>query len=794
MYAYEWDSSTGGFVLTPIPLSFSKEPRPVYYKELDLLGFEKYCTYDKNDSFPYMWAEANNYFYRGRLVAKVRGGSVYRAPVIELVEYPEPEGYALRFVDIPAMVDKNKEIMEQLEQETIKKIYNTYSKYKKMIDVFYVAFSGGKDSIVTLDLVQRALPHNEFKVLFGDTRMEFPDTYDVVEKITRLCADMDIDFLVAKSKKSPLETWNVFGPPSQTMRWCCSVHKTTPQIIALREYTKNPNFKGMAFTGIRGDESLSRSEYDDVSDGDKIRGQFSFHPILEWNSAELFNYIYENKLIMNEAYKKGNSRAGCLVCPMATYKNMFFKENAYRERIGEALSTTDFNEIILNTSSKPLSNKKQREEFMEIGGWKARRSGRELSIANNYCSYTYEKGVFEIKITQINSDWREWIKTIGSVEYPDNNIVEIISEGKKYIGNYNENENEVAFVFNIETNTKTDINFMSSFKIIMRKTAYCVNCQVCEANCPNGYIKMENGKIKIDDNCVKCKKCHKISNGCLLANSMRLPKGEGKVSGINRYGNMGVEYDWVKQYLKLKDLFWESKDNDLGSKKIEYLNKFLMDCGLSVKEKRGNKYSSISKFGEKIVDIGIESSIAWALIAVNWSYSSQFGWWVKNINFNNTYSPEAIYAMLDDSISQTVRGHIVSAFKNIFISIKPLGEDLRFGVCNYEEKRGRKLISVVRYLWANPDEKVILYSLYKFAEECGNRKQFTLTELLDDSIERKGISPTRIFGLDRNVMEKILNGLTFNYPELIEARFTLGLDNITLKSNYSSVELLDKLF
>ena len=32
MYSYEWDSSTGGYVLTPTPLAFYKEPRPVYYK------------------------------------------------------------------------------------------------------------------------------------------------------------------------------------------------------------------------------------------------------------------------------------------------------------------------------------------------------------------------------------------------------------------------------------------------------------------------------------------------------------------------------------------------------------------------------------------------------------------------------------------------------------------------------------------------------------------------------------------------------------------------------------------
>ena len=54
MYTYEWDASTGGLLLTPMPLTFSKEPRPVYYKELDALGFDKYWIYDKNDTFPYM--------------------------------------------------------------------------------------------------------------------------------------------------------------------------------------------------------------------------------------------------------------------------------------------------------------------------------------------------------------------------------------------------------------------------------------------------------------------------------------------------------------------------------------------------------------------------------------------------------------------------------------------------------------------------------------------------------------------------------------------------------------------
>lgn len=65
---------------------------------------------------------------------------------------------------------------------------------------------------------------------------------------------------------------------------------------------------------------------------------------------------------------------------------------------------------------------------------------------------------------------------------------------------------------------------------------------------PSWVYNNEKRQGKIDDRCVKCRKCHDIFYGCLLANSMRLPKGESKMGSINRYGNMGVEFDWLTQY------------------------------------------------------------------------------------------------------------------------------------------------------------------------------------------------------------------------------------------------------
>ena len=48
-----------------------------------------------------------------------------------------------------------------------------------------MAFSGGKDSVVLLDLVKHALAKLSLIVVFGDTRMEFPDTCKIVDAVER---------------------------------------------------------------------------------------------------------------------------------------------------------------------------------------------------------------------------------------------------------------------------------------------------------------------------------------------------------------------------------------------------------------------------------------------------------------------------------------------------------------------------------------------------------------------------------------------------------------------------------
>ena len=802
MYSYSWDIETGGLLLNSSPLSFSKEPRPVYYKELDILGFDKYWNYAKNDTYPYMWAEANNYIYRGRVVAKTKGGSMCTAPEIIIVDEPESNGMPLRFVDIPAMVERNRDLLEKLAAETIKKIYNTYVEYMSKVDVFYVAFSGGKDSVVTLDLVQRALPHNKFKVLFGDTGMEFPDTYETVKAIAQQCEERGIEFLRAKSMLTPSDSWGLFGPPAVTNRWCCSVHKTGPQVVLLRECLGNRNFRGMAFTGIRGDESASRSEYDDVSLGKKVRGQYSCHPILEWNSAELFSYIYEQELWINSTYKKGNTRAGCLVCPMSAGKHEYMKRQCYPEQ------TDAFVDRIKATSGKTDYSDAELMRFIDDGGWRTRKSGRELNLGQDQHIVENEKKT--ITVFTDNPTWVEWAKTIGNVIKIDDENYTIDFAGKIYQVNRIVTANNTSvFSFPNCHKEKQDIKFFSLFRNVIVKSIYCVQCGVCEANCSVGCIDMTNG-VKISDKCCHCHQCHDIYEACLRYNSIRNTQGgERKVKGIDRYFSFGIRENWMSLYFRDKgnSEFWETDGHgEVPNKKKDAFLNFLKDAGMVSYDKTvaGSKYTKNvpTEFATTLFELGCDSPSVWAMMLCNLAYTPEFNWYIKSIAKYEVLSTDAFKLLLEEVMENDAKGlgkrNVSDAFKNILIKT-PLGATIGLGIADYSEKvsaSGTETItlnSFYRSEWKNPEPLVILYSLFKFAEACGDYYQFTLSRLLNHDIDSDGISPTEIFGLDREQMEKILNGLSINYPDFINASFTLDLDNITLNCEKTSQDVL-KLF
>ena len=61
-------------------------------------------------------------------------------------------------------------------------------------------------------------------------------------------------------------------------------------------------------------------------------------------------------------------------------------------------------------------------------------------------------------------------------------------------------------------------------------------------------------------------------------------------------------------------------------------------------------------------------------------------------------------------------------------------------------------------------------------------KEFHVSYLFDEEVERDGVSPVRLFGLyDEEELKSILLGLSSRYPEFINVTYTNDLKTITLR-------------
>lgn len=532
MYKHLWDEDTGGFVLTTTNASaIGREIRPVYYKELDVLGFDKYWSYQKDDSLPLLWAELGRYYYKGREVAKSKGGKIYSQPKIEIYE----KDLKLEPVKVSEMVKKNTHIMNSLVDDTLKNIRKTFLNYKDKVDIFYVAFSGGKDSIVLLDLVYRALPNDKFIVVFGDTDMELSSTYEAVEKTKAHYKDINI--YTAKSHIPSDKSWYMFGPPSRVIRWCCGVHKSAPSILLTREICGKTNAKAFAFVGIRADESPRRSHYDYLGFGEKHKSQINYMPILKWGTPEVYNYIFEKKLFFNDAYKNGIGRVGCKICPMSSNRYEFFANKFYQKEIKDFLKT------IIKTSVKDFNSKYDSDNFLEVGGWKARKNGEMLNSNKRRIYEEKFENQIKYRIYGFNSTWYQWIKILNPIKISDSEAFKIIFAQNKYVYKIEYEEDFVLITLYVKYNNSSKV-FVKNFRRIINKTVYCKNCRVCEAECQFGAISFNPNVVIDTDKCKHCLMCNDIPNGCVVYNSLRLKKLRN-IHEIAR--ELGLPLSWLKQ-------------------------------------------------------------------------------------------------------------------------------------------------------------------------------------------------------------------------------------------------------
>jgi phosphoadenosine phosphosulfate reductase len=163
---------------------------------------------------------------------------------------------------------------------------------------YYLAFSGGKDSIVCYHLCKQA------EVKFDAHYMRAMEPPEIVYFIRKHYPDV-IRHLPKRTMWAGIKAHGIF--PLRTIRWCCSEIKEVGG--------KNRT----VVTGIRREESSARANRQEVA---QVGKKLMVSPILHWTSQQVWDYIKNNNLSYPSLYDEGFKRVGCVMCPCGGPKQM----------------------------------------------------------------------------------------------------------------------------------------------------------------------------------------------------------------------------------------------------------------------------------------------------------------------------------------------------------------------------------------------------------------------------------------------------------------------------------------
>jgi len=780
MYGYIWLDGENGIFKLDVSVTVQKEIRPVFKEELDFFEMYKVWEYPETTA-PLLWAEGiRKYVLNGEVIAEAKGGSFYEKPKIVI---KNTDIKKLTPIDVNRLISVNSSIMEGLVQRAGDFIKATYFEYDAKGYKFVTTFSGGKDSIVLLDLVQRNLKPDQFVVVFGDTGMELSDTYAAVEKAKEHYPHLH--FETAKSPFSASESWNLFGPPGRKMRWCCTVHKSVPTMLKLQELCREgENIFALVFDGVRAEESERRSHYSELSNGKHIN-QVNCSPIFKWNTGEIFLYILSRDILFNKAYRYGSNRVGCTICPLSSGWRDSICNFVYPDELKPLLdqvSRYGKNMGVSNTAMK---------KYVEGGRWKSRAGGRGMENGGNRVYEVIEDDKIIFNYTDYTQKWVDVARLLGPITSRSATHGEQIINGKTV-------EYDIDFATGMKVSygprSSMDRYTISWLRGVANKVAYCVGCKTCVVECPMGAFSIdENSKISIDSTrCVHCHKCiTEIEKGCKLARCLSTTLGGSsmKFIGMNRYTTLGFRESFLEHFFDLGNDCWGSKE--LGNLQYASLKVWLKESEIIEVNPQTDKNGQITELGQKLMDIGLYNPFIWAVIWTNLSYnSSLIKWYLLCVDKGEVYEKGDFVFLIGDDYSERQRENAVSSLCET-LGKSPIGNTLEMGIPipngnSYKYfKKG----------WSTPDGTAILYAMYRYAEKLGGHFNFTLKELKSIRDNRPedfvGMDPVTIFALDEDAFKEMVRQLANEYPDFIKIAFVADLDNITLNSDKTSLNVVN---
>lgn len=831
-----WDKQTGGVLLQSLVTkeTLGVSPRPVFYEELDLLGLDKTGWVYPHCQEPIMWACNKQYYYYGQLLFEAKGANIYDAATVVPADGVEP--MSLKPVNMKKMLERNREAMFLLESEAIEFIRDTYDTYtrasraleanvidyealaarqqKKMkqkmavvkedcdsfdivpaeeaalsgkkvlhttkVDIFLASFSGGKDSQVVLDLCTRALPPSAFQVIYSDTGYELPSSLELYERVKEHYGKLypDLKFSTARNHENVLNYWDKIGTPSDKHRWCCSVMKTAPLYRMLKVPGTNKQAKVLVFDGVRAEESTRRSTYSRIGKGVKHSTVTNASPILHWGTTEIFIYLFRSKLPLNDAYRKGLTRVGCVICPFSSEWNDMVVSHQYNKELLPFL--TRIKEQVVK------SGVKDDKVYIQQGNWKRRAGGRGL---NSISSLEIIENKQDLSIRCINPQKKitDWLCVIGNYSLSDKKKTgELSYDNKIYPFSWEQHMNDFVYTFK---GTSQNVILQGYLKRVLYKTTYCINCEACEVECPTGALSILPD-VSINHNlCIHCHRCLDFhEHGCIVADSL-IVYGNTKTTNMKliSYNNFGLNGGWFDFFITNTDTYFSDNSHGLNVKEqLPSFVKWLVQAGVLDDTKKKN----VTSLGHLLEKIYIDyPEVVWQVIWINLTYNSPImKWYTANIEWGSMFTEEDLRQKVKETFpedSLTTIRNVVYAMARTFRE-SPIGE---MGIMTKSELSNKNNPIYQKKAYLDVTEEALAYSLYKYAENSGSRL-FRIKDLVEGNME-SGIF--KEFGLCGAELEKKLRSLNSATNRVIIAELNMGLDHITLRDDITSESVLQLL-
>ena len=831
MYKITWDKETGGVLLHSniVEGTLGISPRPVFYEELDLLGLDTLGWEYPHCQEPLMWAVNKQYWYKGEHLFDAKGANIYTKPTLEFCQGVSPQ--ALVPVDIVTMLRKNSDLMFVLENEAIEFIRDTFATYtranhtyqqananqldfealaakaekkskRKMavvkqdcdsfdimpletakgegkqvllstkIDRFIASFSGGKDSQVVLDLCTRAIPPTDFEVIYSDTGYELPSSLQLYDEVRQYYQERfpSLSFHVARNHESVLNYWDKIGTPSDTHRWCCSIMKTAP-LYRMLKIGGGRQARVLTFDGVRAEESTRRSGYHRIGKGVKHSTVINASPILAWNSVEIFLYLFKYELPINTAYRQGMTRVGCLICPFSSEWNDMISSVKYTKNLQPFLRRI---EVFVKKSGVP-----DVKEYIETGKWKLRAGGRTLK-SDSAIVIRSTKPHLIIGVRKNTKDVLTWFPAIGKI-VGNTSKGEIFYKGTAYSYSVKQ-ENEGCEVTIYDTVTEPLLQGL--IKRALYKATFCINCEVCEVECPTGALQIiPNANIDAK----KCIHCHKCLNfhelGCIVAHSLKITEQNPSKMKLVSYNNFGLNESWLDFFFKNTDTYFLNTDHGLNVKEqLPSFVKWLVHAEILA----DTKSKKLTQLGELLTQIYANSpQLVWEIIWINLAYNSPIvKWYTSSMHFSTAFSEEEVRELAKNDFPEasatTVKNIVYAMFRTLKES--PIGEDLK-------QLEPVTRLTFKREPYEDLSREAIAYSIYKHADIKGI-KNLRVKDLYNQGATDGVVSQ---FGLPKDRFLKALRSLSSDSNRVLVAELSMGLDHITLREDLTCEKALSIL-